>query len=192
MAHKEQKQFCKLVKKLHPSYFRRVNVVDVGSLDINGNNRYLFSRSNYKGIDVYAGKNVDMVGTAHEMLPKAVGDLSIEVNSRYSRRTAGAVLFDTIISTECLEHDKYFALSLQAMYECLNHNGLLLITAAGEYRAEHGTTEHHAWTSPGTNDFYRNVTNEMFIEVLPPQLFTAYFINQNKRNFDFQFFWIKK
>lgn len=105
---------------------------------------------------------------------------------------AGLFFFDTIISTECLEHDKYFALSLQAMYDSLKHNGLLLITAAGEWRAEHGTTEHHAWTSPATNDYYCNITNEMFLEILPPNLFTTYYIGQDKRNFDFQFFGIKK
>ena len=42
MAHERQQEFCKKVKDIFPEYFKGVNVCDVGSLDINGNNHYLF------------------------------------------------------------------------------------------------------------------------------------------------------
>jgi len=67
--HKEQKNFCRSVKKQFPEYFRRKKVVDVGSLDINGSNRPLFKKCLYVGIDLIEGKNVDMIGNAHELRP---------------------------------------------------------------------------------------------------------------------------
>ena len=40
-------------------------MLDVGSLDINGNNRHLFENCEYVGLDVAPGRNVDVVSTAH-------------------------------------------------------------------------------------------------------------------------------
>ena len=60
-------------------------VLDIGSLDINGNNQYLFEDCQYTGIDVGVGKNVDIVSKAHEL-----------------KMPSGT--YDTIISTECFEH----------------------------------------------------------------------------------------
>jgi hypothetical protein len=193
MAHKQQKQFCKLVKELYPNHFRNVSVVDVGSLDINGNNRYLFKNSHYKGIDLKAGKNVDFVGLAHQCLPAVEIMLKGLLRQAFKNQiTDETRIFDTIISTEALEHDEHFSYTLNVMYTHLKSGGLLLITAAGEGRPEHGTTNNYPDASPGTNDYYCNVTNEMFIGVLNPLLFTDFFIRQDKSNNDFQFFGIKK
>jgi hypothetical protein len=78
------------------------------------------------------------------------------------------------------------------MYHHLKPNGLLLITAGGDGRPEHGTINHYPGVSPGTNDYYCNISNEMFLGVLHPLLFTSFFIRQDKPNCDFQFFGIKK
>jgi hypothetical protein len=43
MAHQAQQDFCNSVRQLFPDHFRGKTVLDVGSLDINGNNRYLFT-----------------------------------------------------------------------------------------------------------------------------------------------------
>ena len=148
-------------------------MVDVGSLDINGSNRGLFRKCDYRGIDIVRGKNVDEVGLAHLLLCNL---------DNY---------FDTVISTEMLEHDKYWELSLHAMYRALKPGGLLLITAAGDGREEHGTHDHHAYCSPGTLDYYCNISNEMFASVLCPKMFKTYFINQNPKSFDINFYGIK-
>lgn len=47
MAHKAQITYCNQIKQLYPEYFIGKNVLDVGSMDINGNNRYLFTDCNY-------------------------------------------------------------------------------------------------------------------------------------------------
>src|SRR5579863_8714989 len=118
MAHPAQRKFCKSVKSKFPSFFKRKVIVDIGSLDINGSNRYLFWKCMYTGVDVIKGKNVDVVMKGHEYL--------------YSLKDS--IPIDTIISTEALEHDNTYFKTLKAMYEVLRPGGLLLITCAGDGR----------------------------------------------------------
>ena len=66
MAHPEQAVFCNSVKNQFSQKFSNADVLDIGSLDINGNNRYLFSNCTYTGVDIGQGKNVDVVSKGHE------------------------------------------------------------------------------------------------------------------------------
>jgi SAM-dependent methyltransferase len=194
MSHPAQIKFCKSVKKLYPQHFRRVNVIDVGSLDINGSNRYLFSRSHYIGIDLHEGKNVDVIGHAHNVIP--VLEPKMEPYQRKTiwnpdlTRIEYTEFFDTVISTECLEHDQYFNLTLIEMYKKLRPGGLMLITAGGVGRQEHGTSRDRPELSPFTNDYYLNLDNGMFVDVLDPDLFDVYHLAQVDN--DLQFYGIKK
>jgi GT2 family glycosyltransferase len=185
VAHKEQRDFCKWVKRYHPQYFRNVYVADAGSLDINGNNRYLFTglsnHTKYYGFDMFPGKNVDVVGRVHEKLLQIAEHLHQEGNA-----------FDVVISTEMLEHDEFWEESLRVMYLVLRPGGLLLITAAGKGRKEHGTSRQDPKASPATNEYYRNISNEMLMSVLPPDMFTTYHLGQDLRNRDLNFYGIKK
>ena len=146
MAHKEQIRFCKKVRRYFPDYFNNVRVLDIGSLDINGNNRYLFKNSEYFGIDLIKGKNVNLVCPVYKYCKKDY--------------------YDIVISTEMLEHDMFAEKSLKAMIDCLRPGGLLLITAAYGERKEHGTYLHNPQDSPATLDFYKNVTEEMFTNLI--------------------------
>lgn len=47
MAHQAQIDFCTKIKNKIPQFFSNLKVLDVGSLDINGNNRYLFDNCEY-------------------------------------------------------------------------------------------------------------------------------------------------
>jgi SAM-dependent methyltransferase len=184
MAHKQQKRFCWSVVLKFPGAFWKKNVIDVGSLDVNGNNRPYFFLCNYIGIDIVKGKNVDRVGPAKDVLK--------ELRELYIYKRSGLIKVDTIISTEMLEHDATWKESLNEMYSILRPGGLLLITCAGDGRAEHGTSTHTPGDSPGTNDYYCNISNQMFSSVLPASLFTTYYLNQDPRNCDMQFYGIKK
>ncbi|MCA1759909.1 MAG: class I SAM-dependent methyltransferase [Bacteroidales bacterium] len=155
--HKEVKNFCLSVKHQFPQFFTGVDVLDCGSLDINGNNRYLFDKSNYFGIDIVEGRNVDLVTRIHDF--------------KTSKQ------FDCVISTEMLEHDEYFADSLNAMFNLLKPGGLLLITAAGCGRKEHGTHEHTPQDSPLTPDYYHNVDVTMLVQGLDLTKFSWYTIS---------------
>jgi SAM-dependent methyltransferase len=194
MSHREQRQFCKAIKRKYPLIFKNANVIDVGSLDINGNNKELwgwFSKPNYYlGVDIVLGKNVDAIGHAHEVLP----DLQpfIQQMNKDKQHFKKHWPIDIVICTEMLEHDRYWDKSLRAMYNVLRPGGLLLITAGGDGRPEHGTSAHHPDCSPGTNDYYKNISNDMFESVLDRTLFSDWFIRQDKRNNDFQFAGIKK
>ena len=88
MAHGQQVEFCTKVKNLFPDFFVNKNVLDCGSQDINGNNRYLFENCQYLGIDLGKGPNVDVVCPMSEF-----------------KSEEG---YHTIISTEAFEHDKDF------------------------------------------------------------------------------------
>lgn len=171
--HKEQKDFCKKVKRKFWLRFINSYVIDVGSQDINGSNKYLFMFCKYTGIDLCDGKNVDQVGRAKDVLP--------------TLRPA-----DIVISTEMLEHDNEYCESLKAMYKALKPGGLMLITAAGEGRPEHGTTATSPENSPGTTDYYKNMTHGMFSSILGPELFKEYYLNHDEVQHDFQFYGIKK
>lgn len=131
--------FCKSVKQEKPEYFKNVSVLDVGCMDINGNNRYLFESFNYLGIDLGKGKNVDVVCPGH----------FFKTDKK----------FDVVISTECFEHDKFWKQTIINIVEnLLRPGGMFIFSCATTGRAEHGTTRTSPIDSPFTNDYYMNLT----------------------------------
>lgn len=174
MAHKEQIDFCLSVKDKFPDKFQHKNVLDIGSLDINGNNRYLFENCNYTGIDLAEGQNVDIVCKGHEFKSKTK--------------------FDLIISTECLEHDKYWKETLTNAYHLLKKDGMLLFTCATTGREEHGTSSHHGFASPHTQDYYMNLDTNHIKEVFDlDNCFSKYELKEvHETMHDLYFYGIKK
>ena len=145
--HNEAKNFTLFVKSLFPEYFDKpLKVLDVGSGDINGNNRFLFHPdSEYHGNDMFKAKNVTIVSKT--------SDLPFE--DEY---------FDVIVSTECFEHDPEWDLSLKKISKMLKPGGLFLFTCGGEGRGEHGTrrtTPENCFATIAGNvqfqDHYRNL-----------------------------------
>lgn len=154
MAHQEQIDFCTSVKALYPKHFKGVKVLDIGSLDINGNNRYLFDNCDYTGIDIGEGKNVDVVCSGHEF--------------------KSDTQFDVIISTECFEHDKHYEETLRNAYDLLKCGGLLLFSCAAPGRPEHGTTRTSPKDSPFTTDYYKNLGIDDIYEVFNNMMVTKF------------------
>jgi SAM-dependent methyltransferase len=142
------------------------DVLDVGSGDINGNNRIYFpsTRCRYVGCDVVPGRNVDIVSPCHEL---AFDDET----------------FDVIISTECLEHDMHFAKSVEKMMAMLKPGGLLIITCATTGRAEHGTRRTSSNESLSVQlggewaDYYRNVTFDDLKDIIVPHVYCRAHVN---------------
>lgn len=164
MAHQDQKDFALRVRNRFANLFRGARVLDCGSLDVNGNNRYLFEGGNYVGLDVVPGKNVDIVGTAHQ---------HSEPDGTY----------DVVVSTEMLEHDPHWAASLCNMARLVKPGGVLLITCATTGRAEHffGPEE---W-----GQYYRNLTEADFRSALNIEtLFDESGFEVNLRHADI-YFW---
>lgn len=167
--HRAVREYCQCIKRRFPDYFKGKRVLDCGSLDINGNNRYLFENCRYTGIDIVEGKNVDYVTRVHDFNDSG---------------------FDVIITTEMLEHDEYLGFTIHSMFAMLKPGGLLLITAAGNGREEHGTAKMHPGDSPLTHDYYKNLTVNDFAENLVLDEFSVYEISY--QNTDIRFFGIKK
>ena len=82
MAHQQQIDFCNSVKQLLPYFFYNRLVLDIGSLDINGNNQYLFDDCLYLGVDLLPGKNVDLITKGHALnLPDESVDVIVSTES---------------------------------------------------------------------------------------------------------------
>lgn len=170
--HPAARNFVLSVKCRFPDAFTCAEVLDCGSLDINGCNRPLFDGCEYMGIDVGEGRNVDEVSLIHEF------------------RCAVEPAFDTIISTECFEHDAHLQKSLANIVRLLKPGGLFVFTCAHTGRNEHGTTAHSKTDSPLTPwEHYENVTREM---VLPHVAdFASYEFSINDNPHDLYFWGIK-
>jgi SAM-dependent methyltransferase len=180
--HDQARKFTLFVKDILSFYFKNKKILDVGSGDINGNNRFLFENCTYEGNDVIEASNVTIVSKTKD-LP-------------FSNET-----FDTIISTECFEHDPEYRESFLKIYEMLKPNGLFCFTCASTGREEHGTRKSSTpnW-SYGTlgklddmQDYYKNLTETDLNKVLKlNKLFSSYDTYYNSKSFDLYFLGIKK
>jgi len=144
----------RFVKSILPDFFNSKKVLDVGSGDINGNNLALFEKCEYEGNDVMDAPNVTIVSKTK--------DLSF-----------GRDNFDTIVSTECFEHDPEYKESFKKIYQMLKPLGLFCFTCASTGRQEHGTRLTSPKDSYGTIgnlpdmvDYYKNLTEVDLNEAL--------------------------
>jgi SAM-dependent methyltransferase len=178
MAHKEQKDYCLLIKESFPTFFSNKKVLDCGSLDINGSNRYLFENCEYIGIDIGEGKNVDIVSLIHEF-------------------NGDDESYDTIISTECFEHDMYYKESIKNIIRLLKPGGLFIFTCATTGRPEHGTINTSITDSPllkgEWSKYYKNLTEEDIRDIIIIEnIFIDFKFSINKNHKDLFFYGIKK
>ena len=179
--HLEARSFTLFVKQLLDNFFTEKRVLDVGSGDINGNNRFLFENCEYDGNDVVRAKNVTIVSKTK--------DLPFQNNT-----------FDTIVSTECFEHDPEYRESFIKIYNMLKPDGLFCFTCASTGRAEHGTRRTTPNDSYGTignledmSDYYKNLTETDLNEVLSlNNLFSVWDTYYNNNSKDLYFVGIKK
>ncbi len=179
--HEEVRWFTSFVKKLLPDSFRNKRVLDVGAGDINGNNRFLFENCEYHGNDVIPAPNATIVSRTKD-LPFADD------------------VFDTIISTECFEHDPEYRESILKIYKMLKPGGLFVFTCASTGRNEHGTRRTTPTDSFGTRgkqedmqDYYKNLTEKDLNEVLPlNELFSKWDTYYDSNHKDLFFLGLKK
>lgn len=164
---------------MFPGFFEGKRVLDVGSRDANGNNRWLFTDCEYYGNDVCEGPNVTIVSKTK--------DLPFERES-----------FDVVCSTECFEHDSEFGLSIRKIIKLLKPGGLFFFTCASTGRPEHGTRrsnpEDEYLFKVGTfSDHYRNITIEDLLTVCDVNsIFTATRGFYNPATCDLYFMGIKR
>ena len=177
MSHIDQLKFIKEFKEFYiiNNFNKDINVLEIGSLDVNGNIRNLFDFTNeYTGIDLEKGPNVDLVlnGTNIDELNKN---------------------FDIIISCECFEHAKDWKLIFEKMCQISKPNSFIVISVASTGRVEHGTERSGNWQSPGNkDDYYLNLTKKDFIKNFNlKKIFSNHFFFYNVNSYDLYFVGIK-
>jgi len=179
--HKEVVHFIKFISNTFRDFFNNKTVLDVGGGDINGNNRNVFYNCEYICNDVCPSENVNCVSRTKDL----------PFTNKY---------FDTIISTECFEHDPEYKESFLKIYDLLKPNGFFVFTCASTGRLEHGTRRSKPHQSYGTiediedmRDYYKNLTETDLNDVLPlNKLFIVWKTYYNSFSKDLYFFGIKK
>lgn len=177
MSHPEQLRFVEQIKAAFPSYFNTARVLEIGSLDINGTVRKLFSSCDYIGLDVGAGPGVDVVCQGQE----------------YDGPDSS---FDTVISCEVMEHNPYWSKTMTNMVRMTKPGGLVVMTCASTARREHGTTRTSAQDSPlsvGIGwEYYKNLAAADFRSALPlGSLFSSHLFLSHYVSKDLYFFGFK-
>lgn len=171
MAHRAQRAFFEAVKNQFPEHFSGTDVLEVGSLDINGTVRDFFNANSYIGVDVGPGPGVDVVMSGAD----------------YDAPDAS---FDVTVSAECFEHNPVWRETFLNMVRLTKDDGLVLFTCAGTGRPEHGTSRTSATDSPLTVnigwEYYRNLAPADFDESLLGNL-AAYQFYENSVTHDLYF-----
>lgn len=197
MAHKEQKIYLDKVKQKFPEAFRDCKVLDIGSFDVNGNEKPWFDNCDFIGLDLLPGPGVDVACPANEY--DAPNDT-----------------FDTIISCECWEHNPFYKESIMNAIRMLKPGGYFIWTCATTGRPVHGTAtqdaidrERHVtaqgnstanWkTMPNVqkqdwdNEYYKNITEEDIREFCDVDtLFSSYQFEVEENHCDLYFWGVKK
>jgi SAM-dependent methyltransferase len=174
MAHRAQLEFAhNVATHLFQGDWRGKKILEIGSADVNGTIRPFFQDSEYIGVDISAGKGVDLVGYGDKI------DL-------------GNLHFDLTISCECFEHNPQWIETFLNMHRMTKNNGFLVFSCASRGRPEHGTTRTSPLQSPGTQsvgwNYYRNLNKKDFVEALDLQsLFRWHFFRYNPKSRDLYF-----
>mgnify|MGYP003633175684 FL=1 len=142
--HQEVLTFIEETKNTFPELFENnPRVLEIGSRSVENqpSARECFNTSNYIGVDISDGPNVDVVGKGHEFKSNQ--------------------LFDIAISCECFEHDPFWDKTVENMINHLKWNGLLIFTCASTDRPEHGTRKAFPQSSI-EGDHSENFENDIF------------------------------
>jgi len=127
MCHKSCLEFGRIVLKKDDIAGK--SIIEIGSFDINGSLRQIIEPLKpitYVGVDIAPGPGVDVVCNAEQLLN------IFEFNS-----------FDTLVSTEVLEHVKDWKRVVSNFKHLVRPNGILLITTRSKGCGFHGCPEDH-------------------------------------------------
>ena len=122
----------------HGSFDR---VLEVGSADVTGNLRGLFSTSYYLGIDLRVWKNVDLQLNGHDL-------------KKHFKKPS----FDLVFYFDTLEHDDKFWETVEGMRFVLKPKGWMIIGVPGRHAPYHNPEPEDYWRfmKPAVATFFRD------------------------------------
>lgn len=170
MSHQAQLDFVAIVRGMYPDYFFRKQVLEIGSLNINGSIRQFFEQCAYVGVDLGEGRDVDVVAKGE--------DLTYDDGS-----------FDVVASCECFEHNPEWVATLNNMIRM--SRGLVFFSCATTGRPEHGTPRTSPQDAPFCGEYYRNLTEEDVRNAIDLSVFEDYQFLTNDKAFDLYFWGVK-
>ena len=179
MAHPQQFEYIESVRSKFPKNFFNAKVLEVGSVNINGSIRMLFSNCDFLGIDLAPGPDVDLVCEGQKL-----------------DHPDGT--YDTIVTAECFEHNPFWVETFENMYRMIKPNGLIIMTCATTGRPEHGTTRTNQGNACFTStvmgwEYYKNLTEEDFREKFDiDAMFSNYEFKIGTETCDLYFHGVKK
>ena len=155
MSHAEQIEFFDLVFTfVLPKQNSKISIIDFGSLDINGGPHRLLDSidCNYVGVDIGEGKNVSLV---------KCGELVDFPSST----------FKIAMSSELLEHTPAWREIFYNMCRLTQPGGIVVLTCAGRFRPEHGTSRSdNGYSAPFVVaqgvEYYGNVTTKDILQAI--------------------------
>jgi len=127
------------------------SVLEVGSLNVNGSVRQVFGNaSEYIGVDMREGKDVDFVVNGHDLVEKY-----------------GEARFEMVVCCETLEHDDQFWVTVDNMRRVLKPGGWMIITNPGTDVIRHNYPgDYYRFFSDAYKYFFRDYKN-ILIEEFP-------------------------
>lgn len=112
----------------------RINVLDLGGLNINGSARAAFPRASYTALDLVDGPGVDIVADASTWMPDKA--------------------YDVVVCAEVFEHTHVWPSICHTALKALRPGGRFIVTCAGPVRAEHSAVDGGPLRD---GEFYQNV-----------------------------------
>jgi SAM-dependent methyltransferase len=178
MSHTTQVDFVKKITNFYPKHFKKIRMLEVGSLNINGTIRDFFSECEYVGYDVGKGECVD----------KVYDGIHFDEPDNY---------FDTVGSCNCFEHNPHWVSNFRDMHRMLKPNGLIFISVPTTGNPVHGTKKIDPEASPLTLnlswEYYKNLTEADFRENFDlDSMFSHYEFDTHDDPYDLYFFGFKK
>ena len=170
MSHQAQLDFVASLRDRFPDYFIRKNVLEIGSLNINGSIRPFFQQCTYVGVDLGEGRDVDVVARGQDLAYADGG-------------------FDVVASCECFEHNPEWVATLRNMIRMAC--GLVFFSCATTGRKEHGTRRTTPADAPFCGDYYRNLTEEDVRQEIDLSAFKQYEFSTDPHCHDLYFWGIR-
>lgn len=112
-------QTKELIKDVIAKHGPFPKVLEVGSLDVNGNLKEFFEEG-YWGVDMREGANVDQVVNGHDLVS-----------------TFGENQFDLVICVDTMEHDDKFWLTMENLKGVVKPGGWVVVGVPSRHCPEH-------------------------------------------------------